>query len=252
MSDTLLQLLATYGAPLLALTTFASCLALPVPSSLMMLAAGAFVASGDLSASAVAAAAFAGAAAGDQLGYFAGRGGGAFIERKLASRPKRRRLYSRARLPSEPRQLWPVSYALALFSARSLRKFGGRGCSAQLGTLYTLGRRRRSPLGRALRDARTGLLAQPYDSFRPHHSGAGPACRTRQQHFSGALVTQTLQTAGTPLAFRLSRCQSEQSANLSPRAPFIFWPTHYCLNNAPGPQPSDFRPASLSKCHKSA
>ena len=97
MSDTLLQLLATYGAPLLALTTFASCLALPVPSSLMMLAAGAFVASGDLSASAVAAAAFARAVAGDQLGYFAGRGGGAFIERKLASRPKRRRLYSRAR-----------------------------------------------------------------------------------------------------------------------------------------------------------
>lgn len=55
MSDTLLQLLATYGAPLLALTTFASCLALPVPSSLMMLAAGAFVASGDLSASSPAA-----------------------------------------------------------------------------------------------------------------------------------------------------------------------------------------------------
>ena len=97
MSDTLLQLLATYGAPLLALTTFASCLALPVPSSLMMLAAGAFVASGDLSASAVAGAAFAGAVAGDQLGYVAGRGGGAFIERKLASRPKRRRLYARAR-----------------------------------------------------------------------------------------------------------------------------------------------------------
>ncbi len=97
MTDTLFQLLASYGVPLLALTTFASCLAAPVPSSLMMLAAGAFVAAGDLGLSAVAGAALTGAIAGDQLGYVAGRRGGAIVERKLASRPKRRRLYMRAR-----------------------------------------------------------------------------------------------------------------------------------------------------------
>ena len=98
MSDTLFQLLASYGAPLLALVTFASCLAAPVPSSLMMLAAGAFVASGDLALSAVLGAAFGGAVLGDQVGYGVGKRGGAYVESKLATRPKRRRLYARARL----------------------------------------------------------------------------------------------------------------------------------------------------------
>ncbi len=97
MSDTLFQLLASYGIPLLALTTFASCLAAPVPSSLMLLAAGAFVASGDLGLSAVMSAAFGGALLGDQLGYALGRRGGGYVEGKLATRPKRRRLYAHAR-----------------------------------------------------------------------------------------------------------------------------------------------------------
>ncbi|MGA1233177.1 MAG: DedA family protein [Lutimaribacter sp.] len=69
MSAWLLQSLATWGLPLLFATTFASCLALPVPASLMMLAAGAFVASGDLPASGVCLAALFGAIAGAQLGY---------------------------------------------------------------------------------------------------------------------------------------------------------------------------------------
>lgn len=73
MSAWLLQSLATWGLPLLFATTFASCLALPVPSSLLMLAAGAFVASGDLPVSGVVLAALTGAIAGDQLGYWLGR-----------------------------------------------------------------------------------------------------------------------------------------------------------------------------------
>lgn len=97
MSDTLFQLLANYGTPLLAFVTFASCLAAPVPSSLMMLAAGAFVASGDLALSAVIGAAFGGAVLGDQVGFAVGKRGGTYVESKLSTRPKRRRLYARAR-----------------------------------------------------------------------------------------------------------------------------------------------------------
>ncbi|MFD2175358.1 DedA family protein [Rhodobacter lacus] len=74
--DALLEALPLYGPWLVGLTTFFSCLALPVPSSLMMIAAGAFVASGDLSLLAVGSAAFGGALAGDQVGFFLGRRAG--------------------------------------------------------------------------------------------------------------------------------------------------------------------------------
>ena len=59
LSDWFLAQLPLYGPALLGITTFLSCLALPVPSSLMMIAAGAFVASGDLSLPMVAATAYA-------------------------------------------------------------------------------------------------------------------------------------------------------------------------------------------------
>lgn len=97
MSDTLFQLLASYGVPLLALTALASCLALPVPSSLMMLAAGAFAASGDLALASVTGGALAGALAGDQLGYLVGRRGQARLDRLIATYPKRAAVLARAR-----------------------------------------------------------------------------------------------------------------------------------------------------------
>ena len=73
MTDWILALLPVYGPWLLMLTTFLSCLAVPVPSSLMMIASGAFVATGDLALVTVAGAAFAGALAGDQIGFLIGR-----------------------------------------------------------------------------------------------------------------------------------------------------------------------------------
>lgn len=75
MTETLLAWLTVGGVPVLMVTTFLSCLAMPVPSSLMMLAAGGLSASGDLSLGAVAAGAFAGAVLGDQVGYQIGRSG---------------------------------------------------------------------------------------------------------------------------------------------------------------------------------
>ncbi|QDC09357.1 DedA family protein [Oceanicola sp. D3] len=97
MTDWLFELLAAYGVPVLALTTFASCLALPVPASLAMLTAGAFVATGDLALAPVAGSAFAGALLGDQAGYALGKRGGTWLDTSLAQRPKRERLFTRAR-----------------------------------------------------------------------------------------------------------------------------------------------------------
>ena len=48
MTETVLALVPSYGLLLVALGTFFSCLALPVPSSLIMLSAGGFAAAGDL------------------------------------------------------------------------------------------------------------------------------------------------------------------------------------------------------------
>ena len=59
MTDLFTALVADWGVPALALITFLSCLALPVPASLAMLSAGAFVASGDLPIFPTLAAAFA-------------------------------------------------------------------------------------------------------------------------------------------------------------------------------------------------
>lgn len=97
MSDTLFRLLGDHGLPLLALATLASCLALPVPASLLMLGAGAFAASGDLGLGPVVAAALLGALLGDQLGYALGRLGQARLDRLIAAHPKRAAVLARAR-----------------------------------------------------------------------------------------------------------------------------------------------------------
>ncbi|MDP1668321.1 DedA family protein [Phaeovulum sp.] len=94
MTETLLALLPTWGPWLLATTTFLSCLMLPIPASMLMLAGGALVATGDLALPAAAGGALAGAIAGDQVGFFAGRGAGRFLPRL---RGKRARAMARAR-----------------------------------------------------------------------------------------------------------------------------------------------------------
>lgn len=73
MTELFFALVSDWGAPALALATFLSCLAAPVPTSMMMLAAGAFIASGDLTLAPVLLAAFLGAIAGDQAGFGIGR-----------------------------------------------------------------------------------------------------------------------------------------------------------------------------------
>lgn len=96
MTDWLLALVPAYGLWLIAATTLASCLALPIPSSVIMLAAGGFAAAGDLVLWQVMAAALGGAVVGDQMGYAAGRvGGGPFLGR-LRRTPARAKVLARA------------------------------------------------------------------------------------------------------------------------------------------------------------
>jgi membrane protein DedA with SNARE-associated domain len=96
MNDLILGLAADYGVPLLFIVTFLSCLALPVPSSLLMLASGGFAAAGDLSLAAVTAAAFCGAVLGDNTGYWVARRLGARMDRWLMAKPKRAALRSKS------------------------------------------------------------------------------------------------------------------------------------------------------------
>ncbi len=95
-TDTVFFLLSSYGAWIVFASAFLSCLALPIPTSLMMLAGGAFAAVGDLVLSQVAGAAFIGAVIGDQAGFAIGRWGGAPVLARLAHRPARKAVLSRA------------------------------------------------------------------------------------------------------------------------------------------------------------
>lgn len=89
MNDLALSLVATYGVTILFCVTFLSCLALPVPSSILMLASGGFVATGDLALGSVLIAAVAGAVLGDNSGYWIARRLGVRLSDWLAARHRR-------------------------------------------------------------------------------------------------------------------------------------------------------------------
>ena len=96
MTDWLLALVPVWGIWLVGVATFLSCMALPIPSSVVMLAAGGFVASGDLVLWQVSLAALAGAVAGDQLGFIASKGGARGLVGRIAASPGRSELVARA------------------------------------------------------------------------------------------------------------------------------------------------------------
>lgn len=97
MTDTIFALVTSWGALVIFASSFLSCLALPIPTSLMMLSGGAFVAAGDLALWQVIAGAWGGAVLGDQTGYLIGRHGGAPLVERIARTPARRAVLNRAR-----------------------------------------------------------------------------------------------------------------------------------------------------------
>jgi membrane-associated protein len=116
MTDWLLGLVPQYGLWLLAATTFLSCLALPFPASILMLTAGGFAAAGDLSLWQAFLAAAAGGIAGDQLGYWAGRGFGAAFLAQLRTDPARDKLLARAAAMMDRRGVMAVFFSRWLVS----------------------------------------------------------------------------------------------------------------------------------------
>lgn len=97
MTETLFALVSTYGLWVVAASAFLSCLALPIPTSAVMLGAGAFAASGDFVLWQVLAAAWVAAVLGDQTGFQIGRIGGPPLLDRLSRKPGRARLIARAR-----------------------------------------------------------------------------------------------------------------------------------------------------------
>ncbi|MGV6813138.1 MAG: DedA family protein [Brevirhabdus sp.] len=97
MSETIFALVTAYGTYVIFASAFLSCLAIPIPTSLMMLSGGAFIASGDLSGWQVVLAAYGGAVLGDQAGFLIGRHGGMPLVERIARTPARRAVLDRAR-----------------------------------------------------------------------------------------------------------------------------------------------------------
>lgn len=115
MTEAILALVPVYGLALIAAATFLSCLALPIPASLIMLSAGGFAAAGDLVLWQAGAAALAGAVLGDQAGYQLGRLGGRMLTGPAPS-PKRAALMGKASAYLRERGAWAVFFSRWLVS----------------------------------------------------------------------------------------------------------------------------------------
>ncbi|MEF2071792.1 DedA family protein [Consotaella aegiceratis] len=79
MSDELLALAVSHGAPLVMAVVAASCLGLPVPSSLLMLVSGSLIGAGEFDLGTIALGCLAAAVLGDQIGFFLGRTVGGYL-----------------------------------------------------------------------------------------------------------------------------------------------------------------------------
>lgn len=84
MSDYLLTQIINYGAPLFGLILFIGALGIPVPASLLLIAAGAFAQQGYLNATSIALFGLFGAVCGDALSFGMGRYAKGWVDRRFA------------------------------------------------------------------------------------------------------------------------------------------------------------------------
>lgn len=89
MSDTVLALVPDYGLWLLFGVGILAAIGIPLPSTLTLMAVGAFVATGDLDPVMSFLAALVAAVAGDQIGYHIGYFAGTCVEERLSRKPAR-------------------------------------------------------------------------------------------------------------------------------------------------------------------
>jgi len=114
MTDMLLALVPEYGLWLIFAVVALSCLAVPLPASVLVLSAGGFAAAGDLVLWEVLGAAFAGFVLGDQTAFQIARHGGRPVVERLRGRRKLVRLIGRAEAMLEK------SGAVAVFLSRTV------------------------------------------------------------------------------------------------------------------------------------
>jgi len=117
MTEQLLSLAVAYGLPFLALAVGMTCLGIPIPSSLLMLAAGSLAAAGDFYLPGVIGAALLGAIAGDQIGYVIGRYLGAGLLGKLEKTRQTHVLVDKARSFVRRSGIWGVFFTRWMLSA---------------------------------------------------------------------------------------------------------------------------------------
>ena len=96
MTEAIFALVPTYGVYLIFAVVVLSCLAVPLPSSLLVLASGGFVASEDMLLWQALLAAFLGVAVGDQCAFRLARGVGRPLLGKMKTSPKRAALVGKA------------------------------------------------------------------------------------------------------------------------------------------------------------
>lgn len=96
MNEILFGFVSTYGLPVVAVSAYLSCLAVPIPTFAVMLAGGAFAETGDLVLWQVIATAYVSAVLGDQTGFQIGRWGGPSIIAALKRNGARAKLIARA------------------------------------------------------------------------------------------------------------------------------------------------------------
>lgn len=89
MTDALLALVPTYGLPLLFVVGILAATGIPLPSTLILMAVGAFVAGGDLDLIPAFLTALTAAVSGDQIGYQIGLRAGHKVEVHLSRKPAR-------------------------------------------------------------------------------------------------------------------------------------------------------------------
>src|SRR5579884_491200 len=94
LGEQLLSLLASYGLPILAAVLFTGCVGVPLPSALILIAAGSFIAGGQMSITTVLIVGSTAAIAGDLTGYAMGRWAGHAVMRRMT--PKLREQMDRA------------------------------------------------------------------------------------------------------------------------------------------------------------
>lgn len=116
MTDTFLSLIPNYGVWLILVSVTLSCLALPVPSSIMLMVAGGFAAAGDFAFWQLVLCAYGGFLLGDQIAFWLARYAGRPLIDHFEAKPQTEQIVGRAKELVERRGVSAVFLSRTLLS----------------------------------------------------------------------------------------------------------------------------------------